>query len=189
MIHADKNYLKATLSMGMLQIQTALIDLYVGNLQSLGTIAALIAALAMKGFLETDWPIKEYVDTPTTEYLYYIFNLLSFTLAAYATSQAMFVTIKGPSTALQGDNAEVVLKVADKIRDGRLYCLKLSFMSITFFFFASILLYYTKVPNGLAIYMSLVFLSGYVLFVYESYKCFKIFNPEKSDYTKLGLKS
>jgi hypothetical protein len=89
MIHADKNYLKATLNVGILQIQSRLIDLYVDNLRSLGTIASLIAALAMKGVIEMEFPLN-YEKSIVNEHLYYFFNVVSFALAAYATSQSMY---------------------------------------------------------------------------------------------------
>lgn len=53
MIQGDKNYLRATLTRGMLELQSRLINLYVGNLQSIGTQAALIGAFSFAGDIDT----------------------------------------------------------------------------------------------------------------------------------------
>ena len=49
MLVADKKLLKANLEKGMLAMQSRLIELYVANLQSVGTQAAFIAAMAYVG--------------------------------------------------------------------------------------------------------------------------------------------
>jgi hypothetical protein len=49
MIVADKNLLKANLTKGILGMQNRLIELYVANLQSIGTQAAFIATMGYIG--------------------------------------------------------------------------------------------------------------------------------------------
>lgn len=86
--------------------------------------------------------------------------------------------MKGPSTSLQGENADVVIKVADNIKENRLYCLALGFLSMTFLFFANICLFWARVNNPIAIYLSLGYIIGYFVFVQQSYSCFALFHPD-----------
>lgn len=49
MIQADRSYLKASLTRGILDMQNRLIKLYVVNLRAIGTQAAFIAGFSFLG--------------------------------------------------------------------------------------------------------------------------------------------
>lgn len=118
MIQGDRNYLKATLTRGMLELQKRLIDLYVGNLQSIGTQAALVGAFAFAGIGEITMPTTGYTWLGLS-FLYDCFIHATLCLSIWATAQATIVTMYGPAVALKGAEFDTVLYVAEKIREQR----------------------------------------------------------------------
>lgn len=72
MIVADRQVLKANLVAGTLAIQLELVYLYVGNLNAVTTLAALVASFTESSTIETIWP--DYgVDLRALSIFYYLF--------------------------------------------------------------------------------------------------------------------
>lgn len=118
MLHGDKSYLKATLTRGLLELQNRLIELYTGNLQAIGTQAALIGAFAFAGIGEISMPKSGYTWIGLS-YFYDFFIHMTLCLSIFAVTQSTVVTIFGPAVALKGADTDVVLYIAQVIRDQR----------------------------------------------------------------------
>jgi len=176
MIHGDKNYLKATLTKGMLELQTRLINLYVGNLQSIGTQAALIGAFSFAGIGEITMPTTGYTWIGL-EFLYDCFIHATLCLSIFATAQSTLVTMHGPAVALKGAEFDTVLFVANKIRDQRRLVLFIGAASLTCIFLATIFNFWAKIPPAVALSTTIVYVVGYAFTVREGLRCYDAFHP------------
>jgi hypothetical protein len=195
MIQGDRNYLKASLTRGMLELQNRLIDLYVGNLQSIGTQAALIGAFSFAGIGEITMPNTGYTWLGL-QFMYDCFIHATLCLSIWATAQSTIVTMYGPAVALKGAEFDTVLYVADKIRDQRRLVLfigagdnsQLSYYgllipctaSLTCIFLATIANFWAKIPPAVALSTTIVYVIGYTFTIVEGIRCYNVFHPEST---------
>lgn len=177
MLHGDKNYLKASLTRGLLELQNRLIALYTGNLQAIGTQAALIGAFAFAGIGEIQIPDTGYTGIGFT-YFYEFFIHATLCLSIFAVSQSTVVTIFGPSIALKGAEADVVLYVAQLIRQQRKNVLFIGAGTVTCIFCATIANFWAKIPPGVAGSATVIFFIGYCFIASEGLRCYNAFHPD-----------
>ena len=88
MIVADKRVLKANLAKGSIAVQYKLITLYVNNLSTLGTNAALIAVMTLVGLIETEYPMEGFIPDGVFSVVFYFLCLLAWIYSLLAYSEA-----------------------------------------------------------------------------------------------------
>lgn len=109
MLVADKKVLKANLVKGSIAVQYKLVQLYVTNLGTLGTNAALIAAMTLIGLLETIYPVNGFIPDDVFGFIFYIFALLAWIYSLLCYCEAAVSVIWGPVMALSGGNSDEVM--------------------------------------------------------------------------------
>ena len=179
MIAADKNLLQATLTQGVLQIQTSLIDLYTKNLNSIGTLAALVAGFAYTGVAEAD-----YSDTYPGDvlvYFYYFFDIVCLSMGVFCISQATIVTMYGPSLALNGDTSEAVTAAVGHMCDQQTFTFKIGAVSVTSLLISACLLTWARRDPGVGAMCMIIYLLVYALMVSEGKKAYDLFKIEDED--------
>eukprot|EP00603_Paraphysomonas_imperforata_P013648 CAMPEP_0114481370 /NCGR_PEP_ID=MMETSP0104-20121206/17649_1 /TAXON_ID=37642 ORGANISM="Paraphysomonas imperforata, Strain PA2" /NCGR_SAMPLE_ID=MMETSP0104 /ASSEMBLY_ACC=CAM_ASM_000202 /LENGTH=388 /DNA_ID=CAMNT_0001656957 /DNA_START=21 /DNA_END=1184 /DNA_ORIENTATION=- len=154
MIHGDKNVLKARLEKGYFELQYQLIDLYVGNLQAFGSMAAFTAGCAYTSIGEIEIP-KTGTFIYAFHYLFDIFIHVTLALSVFATSQSALVLIYGPTKGFKG-----------------LCMLGTTYLSLVMNFIC-------KVPWQTSTSTSIVFLVGFLLTLAAAASCYRIFNPDR----------
>lgn len=140
------------------------------------------------------------------DFLYDCFIHATLCLSIWATAQSTIVTMYGPAVALKGAEFDTVLYVADNIRTQRrlvlfigagryhskdvsrqrLQLLDIFFnthshiASLTSIFLATIFNFWAKIPPGVALSTTIVYVIGYVFTVLEGIRCYNVFHPESS---------
>ncbi len=94
MIEADRNLLKASLTSGLLEIQQRLVDNYTKNLQSLGTMGALIGGFALSGVQEINFP-NTGAGSLYNQIVYGALITTALSVSLLVVSQCTIVTING----------------------------------------------------------------------------------------------
>mmetsp|Transcript_17927 Transcript_17927/g.29992 ORF Transcript_17927/g.29992 Transcript_17927/m.29992 type:complete len:99 (+) Transcript_17927:145-441(+) len=93
MLYGDRNFLKASVTKSLVELQTRLINLYVSNLRSLGTQATLMGFFCVEGIYATSLQ-----DTGATWFglhvLWDMFIHLAFTLSLFGASQVIHFSPK-----------------------------------------------------------------------------------------------
>ena len=111
-------------------------------------------------------------------YLYDFFIHMTLCLSIFAVSQSTVVTIFGPSVALKGADTDVVLYIAQVIRDQRKHVLFIGAGTVTSIFCATIANFWAKIPPGVAGSATIVFFVGYCFIVSEGLRCYNAFHPD-----------
>mmetsp|Transcript_17971 Transcript_17971/g.39849 ORF Transcript_17971/g.39849 Transcript_17971/m.39849 type:complete len:140 (+) Transcript_17971:196-615(+) len=129
MIAANKRFLKANLTQGVLGIQTNLINLYSNNLSAIATQAALIGGFSFTAvILETN---TGSVWREALSYFYYVCFTVCLVAALFVLSQATVVVMFGPTMALKGSTDEAVKFAAAPINPPSIYTYKPPFLFTT----------------------------------------------------------
>ena len=179
MIAADKNKLQATLTQGVLQIQTSLIDLYTKNLNSIGTLGALVAGFAYTGVAEAD-----YGQTTTSDgivYFYYFFDVLCLSMGVFCISQATIVAMFGPSLALNGDTAEAVTTAVGHMCDQQTFTFKIGAVSVTSLLISACLLTWARRETGVGAMCMIIYCLFYAAMLIEGKKAYMLFNVDDEE--------
>jgi hypothetical protein len=177
MIAANKRFITATLTEGVLAIQSNLIELYTSNLTAVATQAALIAGFTFAVITQpdaTNWDSMS-DSTYTMAYIYTISYTLCLITSLCVLSQSTIVVMFGPSKALKGDNEDHVKQAADNMRKYQKHILKLAFASISALFCGSVAFQFAHAPIYLAGVSALLFLIGFIMLVYYGLKAFDDF--------------
>jgi hypothetical protein len=116
MLVADKKLLEANLAKGSLSVQYKLIRLYVENLGTLGTNAALIAAMTLVGLIETEYPVLGEIPDGVFSYVFYVLCLLAWIYSLLAYSEAAVSVMWGPVMALSGGTSDEVIQAIRKMK-------------------------------------------------------------------------
>ena len=185
MINANKRLLKATLTQGVLQIQTNLIQLYSDNLSAIGTQAALIAGFAFSA-TTASYASDGSDGGDCLSYLYFFFYTICFVCALMVLSQATIVTMFGPSKALKGDSTDAVQMSGDEMRKQQYLVLVGGFFSITALFIGSCIQAWNSLPGLLALTCTFVYLGGYLVLVYAGQGAYEAFRLKRDITTPIG---
>eukprot|EP01031_Cornospumella_fuschlensis_P035695 gene35695-43291_t len=177
MIAANKRYLKANLTQGVLGIQTNLINLYSNNLSAVATQAALIAGFAFAAVSETTEDAN--VAKLTLSYFYYVFFTVTLVTALFVLCQATVVVMFGPTMALKGSSDEAVKYAAGHMMGQQLLILRAASISITALFFAACVLSWANYPYGIAAITTVVYGVSYYYLVREGYRAYRTFVPNE----------
>lgn len=181
MIAANKNLLKATLTQGVLGIQTQLITLYTTNLSALATQAALIAGFSFTAVISVlEANSKSVVGDDvnaedTLQYFYYIFFTIGFISAVCVLSQATLVVTLGPSMALKGTTNESVKIAASHMFRQLILIYKIACLTITCLFLGTCIICWSNYPVGIAVIATFCYICGYSFLVYQGTKVYTIF--------------
>ena len=151
-----------------------------GNLQAIGTQAALIGAFAFAGIGEIQMPKSGYTWIGLS-YFYDFFIHATLCLSIFAVSQSTVVTIFGPSVALKGADTDVVLYIAHVIRNQRKNVLFIGAATVTCIFCATIANFWAKIPAPVAASATVVFFVGYCFIVTEGLRCYNAFHPDSKN--------
>lgn len=187
MIAADKNHLQASLTQGVLQIQSSLIDLYTSNLNSIGTLGALVAGFAYTGIAEAVYP-----DTSAEGgiiFFYYFFDIACLTFGVFCISQATIVTMYGPSLALNGETADAVTTAVSHMCDQQTFTFKIGAVSVTSLLLAACLLTWDRREAGVAAMCTVVYIAVYAFMVREGLKAYELFKIEDEDVGQMKASS
>lgn len=129
MLVADRSALAATVQQGLLAIREREMNLFAGNLNAIGTQAALFAGFAFTALAG--------MDLSQTSEAFRVFLALSASLtfgsSLHCVCRATFVNMWGPSLALQGASAEDVIFAVDKMRTERAYLYRWGVISMCCF--------------------------------------------------------
>ena len=179
MIVADKKVLKANLLKGSVAVQYKLIKLYVVNLGTLGTNAALVSVMTLIGLIETIYPVNGEIPDDVFSYIYYILCLLAWIYSLLAYSEAAISVIWGPVTALSGGKSEEVmiaikrmkLQQHDAFRSG----------SLSGFFLLLGMMVFTFALQGYAVgsVCALVYIVGFYMIYWEGRKVMREFDVDR----------
>ena len=122
-------------------------------------------------------------------YFYDFFIHATLCLSIFAVSQSTVVTIFGPSVALKGADTDVVLYIAQVIRDQRKNVLFIGAATVTCIFCATIANFWAKIPAPVAASGTIVFVVGYFFIVSEGLKCYNAFHPDSKNIRTRNCKS
>lgn len=177
MIAANKRFLKANLTQGVLGIQTNLINLYSNNLSAIATQAALIGGFSFTAISIT----TSFADIfqLTLSYFYYVCFTICLVAALFVLSQATVVVMFGPTMALKGSTDEAVKFAAGHMMQQQLLILKAAIVSITALFLGACLLSWALYPVGIAVITTVVYLIAYYVMIQQGYKAYRIFVPHE----------
>jgi hypothetical protein len=176
MIEANKRFLKANLTQGVLGIQTNLINLYSNNLSAVATQAALIG-----GFSFTAVSMAYNSGTVASlalGYFYYFLFTTTLVSSLFILSQATIVVMFGPTMALKGSTDEAVKYAASHMMSQQLIILRAATIAITSLFLAACILSWANYPLGVAAVTTVVYLIGYYYVVKMGYEAYRTFVPE-----------
>ena len=176
MIEANKRYLKANLTQGVLGIQTNLINLYSNNLSAVATQAALIG-----GFSFTAVSVTYEASGPTQlalGYVYYVFFTICLVSSLFILSQATIVVMFGPTMALKGASDEAVKFAAGHMMQQQLIILRAASVAITSLFLAACVLSWAYYPVGIATITTVVYMVAYYFLVKLGYEAYRTFVPK-----------
>lgn len=113
------------------------------------------------------------------EFLFDFFIHLSMILGVFATAHAAVVTVYGPSVALKGAEPNVVLLVAEKMREQRKFVLQIGVLTLISLLFAMLFNFWAKVPLVVCVSSTVLYMAGFVLCVTEGVRCYNLFHPDK----------
>jgi hypothetical protein len=113
------------------------------------------------------------------QFLYDLFIHLSLTIGVFATTQSAVVSVYGPSVALKGAEANVVLMVADKMRQQRKFVLQIGVVNLVCLFFAMLFNFWAKVPPAVCISTTVLYIAGFCICITEGVRCYNIFHPDE----------
>lgn len=164
MIAANKRLLKATLTEGVLQIQSNLIALYTDNLSAMGVQASLIAGFAFSA-VQTEFNSDSTIHEDVLSFLYFICYTMCFVSALIVLSQSTIVVMFGPSKALKGDSTDSVKDASENMRQQQWMVLCIGGVSITALFVGAMIQTWVQLPYPLAIILTLLYLTSYTLLI------------------------
>lgn len=173
MIAANKRFLKANLTQGVLGIQTNLIQLYSNNLSAVATQAALIGGFSFTA-------VSAFADTTNTKqlalsYFYYVCFTVCLVAALFVLSQSTVVVMFGPTMALKGSTDEAVKIAAGHMMSQQFLIFQVAALSITALFLGSCILSWANYPVGIATITTVIYLVGYYYLIklgFEAYSTF-----------------
>eukprot|EP00981_Chlorochromonas_danica_P012933 scaffold5577_cov184-Ochromonas_danica.AAC.2 len=176
MIAANKRYLKANLTQGVLGIQTNLINLYSNNLSAIATQAALVAGFAFTA-------VTGDTDTGTIaklvlSYFYYVLFTVCFVTALFILSQATIVVMFGPTMALKGSTDEAVKYAAAHMMSQQLVILKAALVCYSSLFIAACILSWASYPYGIAAICTVVYAAAFYHLLKQGFRAYRIFVPD-----------
>ena len=177
MIAANKRFLKANLTQGVLGIQTNLINLYSNNLSAIATQAALIGGFSFTAVILNTQTSN--VAQVALSYFYYVSFTVCLVAALFVLSQATIVVMFGPTMALKGSTDEAVKFAAAMMMNQQFIILKASVISITALFLGACLLSWANYPNGIATITTVVYMIAYYIMIKEGYKAYATFVPNE----------
>lgn len=177
MIAANKRFLKANLTQGVLGIQTNLINLYSNNLSAIATQAALIGGFSFTAISLV--PDINGVAELTLGYLYYVAFTVCLVAALFVLSQATVVVMFGPTMALKGSTDEAVKFAAGHMMHQQLLILKAAVVSVTALFVGACLLSWATYPLGIATITTVVYIIGYYVMLKQGFKAYFTFVPKE----------
>ncbi len=173
MIAANKRFLKANLTQGVLGIQTNLINLYSNNLSAVATQAALIGGFsfsAVSALSNTD-SVKQLA----LSYFYYVCFTVCLVAALFVLSQATIVVMFGPTMALKGSTDEAVKIAAGHMMTQQFLIFQVASVSITSLFLGACILSWANYPIGIATITTVIYLVGYYYVIVMGFKAYNTF--------------
>lgn len=176
MIAANKRFLKANLTQGVLGIQTNLITLYSNNLSAVATQASLLA-----GFSFTVLSREPYVYGITNEvlaYFYVVCFTVCFVSSLFVLTQATVVVMFGPTMALKGSSDEAVKIAAGLMKDQQMVVFKVAGIVLTSLFLASCIVTWSNAPVGIATILTVIYVFVYYKLLQHGKAAYFTFVPK-----------
>lgn len=177
MIAGDKNMLQASLTQGVLKIQTRLVTLYTNNLRALG-----IGGTRMSGFAAMASGAKIHHNLyPYNEnmmYVYYFFDLLAFTMAVFCVCQATIVRVFGPTLALSGETPEAVMNAIRNMESEQTFVFKIAATAIISVMIAFCILGWMQLDHGIAAMDTVIYVGGIIMLVKRGRQTYNMFKWE-----------
>jgi hypothetical protein len=180
MLVADKQVLKANLAAGTLNIQLELVYLYVDNLNTITTLAALFMQFCETGTVETVWPdygVKIY----PLSVLYYIFVAISMLSCVLIIAVSTIETTWGPSMALNGNSHEDVMTAVEHMKDQQKFVMKVICVGGTSIIVSASLLCFAKEGIGVGFMEMCIYAIGLYFIASEGSKAYLIFHEGRAD--------
>lgn len=179
MIAANKRFLKANLTQGVLGIQTNLINLYSANLSAVATQAALIAGFSFTAVII----VPNYTDLQSTvlSYFYYSCFTICLVSALFVLTQSTITTMFGPTMALKGSTDDAVKFAATQMMNQQILVLKVATVAISALFLGACLLSWSNYPPGIATICTVFYIVTYYFLIVEGFRAYRIFIPLDED--------
>jgi hypothetical protein len=177
MIAGDKNMLQASLTQGVLKIQTRLVTLYTKNLRALGiggTRMSAFAAMASGAKI----PHNLYVYNESMMYFYYFFDLLAFCMGVFCVCHATIVRVFGPTMALTGDSPETVMTAIRNMQAEQTFVFKIAATAIMSVMTAFCILGWMRLDHGIAAMDTVIYVGGMILLVKRGRQTYEMFKWE-----------
>ncbi len=175
MIAANKRLLKATLTEGVLEIQSNLIELYSSNLSAVGTQAALIAGFAFTSLAE-DSPKSGYWSS-VLDYFFNFFYTITYCSAIFALTQSTIVVMFGPSMALKANDSDAVRVTSEYMRQQQMFVFFIGVVAISSMFIGICIYSWAALDFPVAGMVTVVYLSVFYLLLYAGVQSYTIFLP------------
>eukprot|EP01036_Dinobryon_divergens_P024595 gene24595-33063_t len=177
MIAANKRYLKANLTQGVLGIQTNLINLYSSNLSAIATQAALISGFSFTAVLIA----PNYIDYEgiVLSYFYYACFTLCLVAALFVLTVSTVANVFGPTMALKGSTDDSVKMAANKMMSVQIQVLQVAAISISALFLGACLLSWSNYPPGIATICTVFYIVTYYFLILEGFKTYRAFIPDE----------
>lgn len=179
MIVADKKVLKAQLAKGSVAVQYKLINLYVVNLSTLGTNAALIAAMTLVGLIETEYPVLDNIPDGVFSYFFYLFCLLAWIYSLLAYSEAAVSVIWGPVMALSGSTSDEVMAAIKQMKRQQQDSFRLASLSGLFLLLAMVIFTFALQGYYVGSLCAVVYCTAIYLIIAEGRMVMSDFNVDK----------
>eukprot|EP01040_Poterioochromonas_malhamensis_P004067 gene4067-4351_t len=175
MIAANKRFLKANLTQGVLGIQTNLVQLYTSNLTAMATQAALIGGFSFTAVLVASDPGS--LADQVLGYFYYVCFAICLVTSLFILSEATIVVMFGPTMALKGATDDAVKFAANHMREQQMIILKAAWVVVTSLFLGACIMSWANYEVGIAAITTVVYIVGYYALITQSYRAFRIFVP------------
>jgi len=189
MIAANKKLLNASLTEGVLTLQSQLIDLYTNNLNVLATQFALIMGFTSSSLIGNR--DAAYPDNYATSYMnkalcycFMFFLTFCFITGSLVLVQCSVVTIFGPAKALKGDTSDKVKAAADRMRKYLKEIAMCAVASLISLWISALCFTWLNSPHELAAALTFLYIVGAFGIVVYARRALEHFLLNESDITK-----
>ena len=179
MIVADKKVLKAQLAKGSVAVQYKLIQMYVVNLGTLGTNAALISVMTLVGLIETEYPVLGEIPDGVFSYVFYVCCLLAWIYSLLAYAEAAVSVIWGPVIALSGGTSGEVMNAIKIMKRQQQDSFRLASLSGLFLLMGMMVFTFALQGYVIGSICAVVYITAIYGIVTEGKRVMKDFNVDK----------
>lgn len=181
MLVADRNALKANLTVGTLQNQLSMVLLYVNNFQSIAMETILLCGFAFTPIVETPYE-HDHLYQRVIAYPFYLFNCTALMCGLFIASQSMIANMYGPAMALRGETPKAVAKAVDIMKHIQNQTMYVGAAGLSCLIISTVLLYFARIKWTFAIVTACIYALLYYMMLITGVKTYYEFHVENVDF-------